>query len=61
MKVLLEWTGTKLYRCTGLTNKELQTYKDLVGKIKKDKTGSFTSGYMTMTGFISTSLNRFEA
>ena len=64
MKKLLEETGTILYRGTGLTKKELQDYKDKVGaKIEKMLWGVFKSGegYTTLTGFISTSLNRSVA
>ena len=61
MKKLLEETGTILYRGTGLTKKELQDYKDKVGKIQKTGDGHFYSGYKTLTGFISTSLNRSSA
>ena len=65
MKKLLEETGTTLYRGTGLTKKELQQYRDKVGaKIERGCFGEFTSDedtYMTMTGFISTSMNRSDA
>ena len=64
MKKLLEETGTKLYRGTGLTKNELKEYKDKVGsKIEKFSDGYFKTGdgYMTMTGFISTSMNRSDS
>jgi hypothetical protein len=53
LKKLLEETGTKLYRGTGLTKNELQQYKDLVGKCRGKRD---TANMMTMTGFISTSI-----
>ena len=53
MKKLLSETGTKLYRGTGLTKKELKSYKDLVGKIEKYKSnGVFISGYMAMMEYL---------
>ena len=59
---MLEVKGTKLYRGTGLTKKELQKYIDLEGKIQKDEYGSFVNdGYSTLTGFISTSMDRKAA
>ena len=58
MKKLLEETGTTLYRGTGLTQKELQTYKALIGKVVRDKYGFLEDGYMALTGFISTSMKR---
>ena len=58
MKKLLEETGTKLYRGTGLTKEELQKYKDLIGKCKHNYD---TDNMMTMTGFISTSMIRSDA
>ena len=61
MKKLLEETGTILYRGTGLTKKEIQDYRDKVGKIQKKKNGYFESGHTTLTGFISTSMKRSSA
>ena len=52
MKKLLEETGTMLYRGTGLNKKELKDYRDKVGKKYE---------YTTLTGFISTSMNRSVA
>ncbi len=66
MKKLLEETGTTLYRGTGLTKKEVQQYRDRVGaKVERSYySGNITSKedtYMTMTGFISTSMNKSDA
>ena len=58
MKNLLEETGTTLYRGTGLTQQELQTYKALIGEAERDEDGWLKSGYMALTGFISTSIKR---
>ena len=55
MRQLLEVTGTKLYRGTGLTKGEIQKYKNLIGQ----RTGKFNhDNMMAMTGFISTSIDR---
>ena len=55
LKELLSKKGTKLYRGTGLTNKELQKYKEKIGKTE------FSEKYMALTGFISTSMDRAQA
>lgn len=55
---LLERKGTKLYRGTGLTDNELQSYKDLIGKTR-NKDGD--AALMALTGFISTSMDRAKA
>ena len=44
MKELLTKTGATLYRCSALTDSELQDYKDKVGKAVKDECGTITSG-----------------
>ena len=58
LRELLEKKGTKLYRGTGLTKKELQSYEDLIGKTK-EKDGK--ESLMALTGFILTSMDRAQA
>ena len=60
---MLETKGTKLYRGTGLTKKELQKYKELIGKTEirldpRDFIKKELPVLMALTGFISTSLDR---
>ena len=67
MQDLLENKGTTLYRGTGLTQKELQKYIDLVGKTEMRKKRNMKTrkieekelpALMALTGFISTSMTR---
>jgi len=65
MKELLEWTGTRLYRGTGLTIKDLSAYKAKIGKkVKKYEGKEYEReipDYAVLTGFISTSMDRAQA
>ena len=64
MMELLEETGTLLYRGTGLTEEELKSYSDKIGKTEEDSLDPDGDGlpvYMPLTGFTSTSMNRGAA
>ena len=54
VKELLANKGTTLYRGTGLTKKELQTYQAKIGKTGDDR-------LVALTGFTSTSMDRAMA
>ena len=61
MNELLRKTGASLYRCSALTDSELQEYKDNEGKAVKDEDEVYNSGTMVLTGYLSTSMNRNAA
>ena len=58
MKKLLEVTGTKLYRGTGLTKKELKNYRKKIAKKKYWLFGEKVINLVTLTGFTSTTMIR---
>ena len=66
LQELLKNKGTKLYRGTGLTNNEVQKYRDFITKKelrwnRKTRKNEELPALMALTGFISTSMDRAQA
>ena len=58
MQKLLSKTGALLYRGTGLTEQELKTYADKIGK---EYNYNDPNTHVTLTGFTSTSMDKSQA